>query len=229
MAKLSPFTCKRERPLADSWQVAQRGHSPRRKELRTLPRKWSSLNILMERLWMPSQCNQQISINWLHLKSISLILKGSASGSRGDFEGFSFTASVCEESQVFSVHGGEGFLSFNDIWMKSRNKRVQTRGWYTKVRCCTRFFYSWCHGGTNYCTSEWGNNYWQLISLSYITSEKGVHLDLMELNNEGMLLFLKQSAVLTYFKSLNEEEQRVWIDSSCSSCQRWNRLLLSLW
>lgn len=28
VAKLSPFTCKRERPLADSWQVAQRGHSP---------------------------------------------------------------------------------------------------------------------------------------------------------------------------------------------------------
>lgn len=39
------------------WQIVGRSHReaihPGRKELRTLPRKWSSLNILMERLWMP--------------------------------------------------------------------------------------------------------------------------------------------------------------------------------
>lgn len=42
------------------WQIVGRLHREAihsgRKELRTLPRKWSSLNILMERLWMPSQC-----------------------------------------------------------------------------------------------------------------------------------------------------------------------------
>lgn len=42
VAKLSPFTGRREPPLADSWQLAQRGHSPRRKERRAPPRKRSS-------------------------------------------------------------------------------------------------------------------------------------------------------------------------------------------